>query len=78
MQYCIGKRMEAAKLLLKENRHSISEIADIVGYEDHSAFTRAFRPQRLYAQGMAALAAGLFLTSVAWNFHRICIINSRI
>jgi len=43
MQYCIGKRMDAAKLLLKENRHSISEIADIVGYEDHSAFTRAFR-----------------------------------
>jgi AraC-like DNA-binding protein len=28
---------------LKENRHSISEIADIVGYEDHSAFSRAFR-----------------------------------
>lgn len=43
MQYCIGKRMEAAKLLLRENRHSISEIADIVGYEDHSAFSRAFR-----------------------------------
>jgi AraC-like DNA-binding protein len=43
MQYCIGKRMDAAKLLLKENRHSISEIADIVGYEDHSAFSRAFR-----------------------------------
>ncbi len=43
MQYCIGKRMEAAKLLLRENRLSISEIADIVGYEDHSAFSRAFR-----------------------------------
>lgn len=43
MQYCIGKRMEAAKLLLRENRHSISAIADIVGYEDHSAFSRAFR-----------------------------------
>lgn len=43
MQYCIGKRMEAAKLLLRENRHSISDIADIVGYEDHSAFSRAFR-----------------------------------
>lgn len=43
MQYSIGKRMEAAKLLLRENRHSISEIADIVGYEDHSAFSRAFR-----------------------------------
>ena len=43
MQYCIEKRMQAAKLLLKDNRHSISDIADIVGYEDHSAFSRAFR-----------------------------------
>lgn len=43
MQYCISKRIEAAKLLLRENRHSISEIGDIVGYEDHSAFSRAFR-----------------------------------
>jgi len=43
MQYCINKRIEAARLLLKENRHSISEIGDIVGYEDHSAFSRAFR-----------------------------------
>jgi AraC-like DNA-binding protein len=43
MQYCITKRVEAAKLLLKDNRHSISEIGDIVGYEDHSAFSRAFR-----------------------------------
>ena len=43
LQYCIAKRIEAAQLLLKEKRHSISEIADIVGYEDHSAFSRAFR-----------------------------------
>lgn len=43
MQYCIDKRIQAAKLLLKENRHSISEISSIVGYEDHSAFSRAFR-----------------------------------
>jgi AraC-like DNA-binding protein len=42
-QYCINRRIEAAKLLLKENRHSISEIGDIVGYHDHSAFSRAFR-----------------------------------
>jgi AraC-like DNA-binding protein len=45
MQFCINKRIEAARLLLKENRHSISEICDIVGYEDHSAFSRAFRRQ---------------------------------
>jgi AraC-like DNA-binding protein len=43
MQYCIDRRIEAAKLLLKENRHSISEVGEIVGYEDHSAFSRAFR-----------------------------------
>ncbi|QIB65088.1 helix-turn-helix domain-containing protein [Kineobactrum salinum] len=43
MQYCISKRIDAAKLLLKDNRHSVSEVGDIVGYEDHSAFSRAFR-----------------------------------
>ena len=43
MQYCIRKRIEAARLLLKEDRHSISEIGNIVGYEDPSAFSRAFR-----------------------------------
>lgn len=43
LQYCIGKRIDAAKLLLNENRQSISEIGDIVGYQDHSAFSRAFR-----------------------------------
>jgi AraC-like DNA-binding protein len=42
-QYCIDKRIEAARFLLKENHHTISEIGAIVGYEDHSAFTRAFR-----------------------------------
>jgi len=42
LQYCIGRRIDAAKLLLSENRQSISEIADIVGYQDHSAFSRAF------------------------------------
>jgi AraC-like DNA-binding protein len=31
------------RLLLNENKHSISEIGDIVGYQDHSAFSRAFR-----------------------------------
>ena len=43
LQYCLNKRIEAARFLLRENRHSISEIANIVGYEDHSAFSRAFR-----------------------------------
>lgn len=43
LQYCIDKRIEAAKLLLREKNYSISEIADIIGYDDHSAFSRAFR-----------------------------------
>ncbi len=43
LQYCIQKRIDAARLLLNENKHSISEVADIVGYQDHSAFSRAFR-----------------------------------
>jgi AraC-like DNA-binding protein len=43
LQYCITRRIEAARLLLDENRHSVSDVADIVGYQDHSAFTRAFR-----------------------------------
>ena len=42
-QYCINNRIVAARLLLLESSHSISEIGDIVGYEDHSAFSRAFR-----------------------------------
>lgn len=49
MQYCIQKRIEAARFLLKENHHSISEIGNIVGYEDHSAFSRAFRRQCGYS-----------------------------
>lgn len=44
-QFCIRKRIDAAKLLLHENHHSISEVADIVGYQDHSAFSRAFQRQ---------------------------------
>ena len=42
-QYCINNRIAAARLLLLESSHSISEIGDIIGYEDHSAFSRAFR-----------------------------------
>lgn len=42
-QYCTERRIEAAKYLLKEDRQSISEIADIVGFQDQSAFSRAFR-----------------------------------
>lgn len=43
MQYCLHKRVDAAKLLLAEPHLSVSQIADTVGYEDPSAFSRAFR-----------------------------------
>lgn len=43
MQFCINSRIEAAKILLREDRYSVAEIGTIVGYEDHSAFSRAFR-----------------------------------
>jgi AraC-like DNA-binding protein len=45
MQYCIDRRIDAARLLLREDGRSISEVGSIVGYEDHSAFSRAFRRQ---------------------------------
>ncbi len=43
LQFCIKNRIEAAKILLQERRHSVSDVGTIVGYEDHSAFSRAFR-----------------------------------
>ena len=49
MQYCIQKRIDAARLLLQEKRHSVSEVGNIVGYEDHSAFSRAFRRHSGYS-----------------------------
>lgn len=49
LQYAINMRMDAAMLLLRDNRHTISEIGDIVGYEDHSAFSRAFRRHSGYS-----------------------------
>ncbi len=43
MQYCLLRRVHAAKLLISENHLSIMQIADTIGYEDPSAFSRAFR-----------------------------------
>ncbi|MEM8560952.1 MAG: AraC family transcriptional regulator [Pseudomonadota bacterium] len=43
MQYCLQKRVDAARLLLVEPHLSISQIAFNVGYEDPSAFSRAYR-----------------------------------
>ena len=43
MQYCRHKRVDVAKFLLLEPHLSVSQIADTVGYQDPSAFSRAFR-----------------------------------
>lgn len=42
-QYLLQKRMEKAMELLLTTRLQVAEIALIVGYEDASAFTRAFK-----------------------------------
>lgn len=43
MDYYRGVRIEEAKKLLREKNHSISEIADIVGYSSIHIFSRAFK-----------------------------------
>lgn len=42
-QYLTQKRMEKAMHLLSTTHHQVNEIALMVGYEDASAFTRAFK-----------------------------------
>jgi AraC-like DNA-binding protein len=86
-QYCIDKRIEAARFLLKENRHTISEIGTIVGYEDHSAFTRAFRRHcgftprewRRSQRPRKCLTAGVGARSMPCRFctilHRISLLS---
>lgn len=42
-QYLLKKRMEAAKELLRDGKMSVLEVAMAVGYEDQSAFGRAYK-----------------------------------
>jgi AraC family transcriptional activator of pyochelin receptor len=42
-EYLHLKRMERAWRTLEENRHSVQQVASITGYQDESAFSRAFR-----------------------------------
>jgi AraC-like DNA-binding protein len=44
-QYILEKSMESAVLMLKNNRLSIGEIADSLGYDDVLSFTKAFTRQ---------------------------------
>ena len=41
--YRQSKRLEAAKILLKENKRRIGEIADLLGYSSAYAFSKAYR-----------------------------------
>jgi AraC-like DNA-binding protein len=41
--YLVGRRLEEAMLLLRSQRYSVSQISDIVGYENVSAFSAAFK-----------------------------------
>lgn len=41
--YRQSKRLEAAKILLKENQRSVGQIADLLGYSSAYAFSKAYR-----------------------------------
>ena len=45
LQYWQTKRLEAARLLLREDQRKIGEIADILGYSSVFAFSKAYRKQ---------------------------------
>ena len=42
-EYIQLRRLDEALVLLKGGEHTVSDVALLVGYEDLSAFTRAFR-----------------------------------
>lgn len=43
LEYYHSKRMKTAKLLLKENKRSVSAIAELLGYSSIYTFSRAFK-----------------------------------
>jgi AraC-like DNA-binding protein len=43
MRYLASWRIQLAKQMLREGKHSIQEIATHVGYESEAAFNRAFK-----------------------------------
>ena len=45
LEYYHSKRMKTAKLLLAENKRSVSEIAELLGYSSIYTFSRAFKKQ---------------------------------
>ena len=45
LEYYHSKRMKTAKLLLAENKRTVSEIAELLGYSSIYTFSRAFKKQ---------------------------------
>lgn len=43
MKYLAGWRIQLAKQLLREGKHSIAQVAERVGYDSEAAFNRAFK-----------------------------------
>lgn len=41
--YCQSKRLEAARVMLRDEKRSIREVADILGYSTAYAFSKAYR-----------------------------------
>ena len=41
--YLVSRRLDEAMLLLRSQRYSVSQISDIIGYENVSAFSAAFK-----------------------------------
>jgi AraC-like DNA-binding protein len=41
--YIVSRRLEEAMILVKSKRYSVSQVSDIVGYENVSAFSAAFK-----------------------------------
>ena len=62
--YYLSKRMDAAKMLLAQNKMSVSQTAEILGYSGIYAFSRAFRrhfgvPPGVYAAKVAGQSAAV-------------------
>jgi len=43
VEYINGKRIEESKFLIKQNNHSITDIALMVGFQNHSYFCKVFK-----------------------------------
>jgi AraC-like DNA-binding protein len=64
LRYLIERRMEEAAMLLETSDHGIAEVADRVGYDTASAFSKLFArhyglsPSRYRARNRAAANDG--------------------